>query len=146
MRRVDEAHAVGHLLDGADLEPLALLHGDDEGRGLEQGVGVARSQRKQQLSQTPVGLDIGEDLLVFDLSRHDGAAHAFALESVDELREFAEGQPVNRGSAMGLNLRKSFLFNGGDNHIEALRAGSIEGEQWKATVARNKAEFGFDYH
>ena len=65
--------------------------GEDLCQGAEQGIGVARAQRKQQLRQTPVGLDIGEDLLVFHLSRHDGAAHTFALESVDELGEFAEG-------------------------------------------------------
>src|SRR5207248_10522039 len=54
----------------------------------EQGIGVAGGEREQKLCQSPIRADAGKNLLVLHLPGHDGAAHAFALESLDELRKF----------------------------------------------------------
>ena len=56
----------------------------------QEGIRVSRAQREQELGQFPVRFDAREDLLVLDLSGHDGAVHAFALESLSKLRQLAQ--------------------------------------------------------
>src|SRR5580765_4839251 len=109
--------------------------------GTEQGVGVARTQREQEFRETPVGLDVREDLLVLDLSGHDGAVDAFALESFDQLGEFAEGEPVDRRSATVFDLGSSLFLNGSDHHVETLGARGVENQEWKFAVACDETEF-----
>src|SRR5437763_6862875 len=75
------------------------------------------------------------------LSRHDRPSHAFPAESFDELGKFSQRKPVH-GRTAGFDLRGSFLFDRGDHNVVALRAGSIEDEEWEASVARDDAEFG----
>ena len=55
----------------------------------EQGIGVAGGEREQKFCQSPVRTDAGKNLLVLHLPGHDGAAHAFALEGLDQLGEFS---------------------------------------------------------
>ena len=61
----------------------------------DQRIRVARTQGQKHLGQAPVRPYGREYLLVLDLPSHDGGAHAFTLEKVDELAQFAQGQPVN---------------------------------------------------
>ena len=56
----------------------------------EQRIGIARAERKQQLRQSPIRTDAGENLLVLDLSRHDRARNTFPLEGINQLGEFAQ--------------------------------------------------------
>ena len=80
---------------GGRRDQLDALVAEDLGHGAEQHVGVAGAEVEQQLRQPPVGADAGEDLLVLDLSGHDGAGDAFGLEGLDEPRELAEREPVD---------------------------------------------------
>ena len=79
------------------------------------------------------------------LSRHDGASHAFAAESLDELGKLSQRKPVH-DCATGFDLRGSFLLDRGDYNFVALRAGSVEHQERKASVARDDAEFGVKGH
>ena len=55
--------------------------------------------------------------------------HAFALEGFDQLGQFAQGKPMHRGGAVGLDFREGFFLDGGDDHVEALGAGGVQHQQ-----------------
>src|SRR5208337_2264022 len=109
--------------------------------GADQRIRIARGQRKQQLGHTPVRLEAAENLLVLDLPGHDCARDAFALEGVDEPRQFAKRQPVHRSRAALLDLREGFFLDGGNYDVHPLRAGSIEHQQWEFPIACDQSDF-----
>src|SRR5258708_31829764 len=59
----------------------------------------------------------------------------------DELGKFSQRRPVHVCAA-GFDLRGSFLFDRRDHNFVALRAGSIEHQERKSSVACDDAEFG----
>src|SRR5262249_29106306 len=79
--------------------------------------------------------------LALHLPRHYGVTDTFPFEGIDQLRELAQRHPMHRRCAPLLNFRKSFFFDGRDNYIEALRARSVEHEEWELAVSGNQAEF-----
>ena len=89
----------------------------------KQRIRVASSEREQKLGQTPIWPDAGEDLLMLDLSRHDGTLHAFALECVDQPGKFSQRKPMNSSSAVGFDLWRSLFFNGSDDDFDSPRRG-----------------------
>ena len=95
---------------------------------------------KQHLGQPPVGLDAAEDLLVLDLSGHDGAGDAFALESLDQLRQLAQRQPMHRSRAVLLDLGEGLFLDGRDHDLHALRARRVQHEERKLAVAGDETD------
>ena len=82
---------------------------------------------------------------MLDLPGHDGAGDAFGLEGFDEAGELAEREPVDVdvriGSGAGVDLRIGLFLDGGDDHLEAMGARSVEEEKREAAVAGDEAEF-----
>ena len=103
------------------------------------------AERHQQFRQFPVGTDGAEDLLVLDLSGHDGLGDALALESFDQLAELAEGEPVDRSGPVLLDLGRSLLLDGRYDDFGAVGAGGVKDEERELTVAGDEAEFLFGF-
>src|SRR5215469_738690 len=78
---------------------------------------------------------------MFDLARHHCASDTFGLEGFDEFGKLSQREPVNGGCALRFDFRKSFFFNRRDDDLVALRAGGVEDEEWKFSVAGNQAQF-----
>ena len=103
----------------------------------EQSESVLRvAKRKQKLGETPVGLDAGENLLVLDLSGHDGAGDAFSLEGLDELGELAEREPVDGRGAALFDFRIGLFLDGGDNDVDPLGASRVNDQEGETCRCR----------
>ena len=97
-RKPIPARASLALLEIGNLAPALLLAdrcakaagvciiGIESADSAEQCISIAGPEREQEFGQTPVRPDTGKDLLVFDLSSHDGSPHTFTFESIDEFR------------------------------------------------------------
>src|SRR6266403_4685276 len=79
-------------------------------------IGIAGTEREQQLGKPPVRTDAAEDLLVLYLPGHEGAGDTFSLEGIDELGEFAQREPVDLRPIL-LDGGSGLFFNGHDNNF-----------------------------
>src|SRR5258708_6823917 len=77
---------------------------------------------------------------MLDLSGHDGALHAFALKSFDQLGKFSQRQPVNGGRAAILDFRGRFFLDRGHDYFVSLSACGVEHEERELAVAGDEAE------
>ena len=116
---------------------------EDFGDCAEEHVGVAGAEVEEELGETPVGADAGEDLLVLDLAGHDGSGDAFGLEGFDEAGEFAEGEPVDVDVGIGggafVDLGVGLFLDGGDDYGEVVGACCVEEQEGEAAVAGDQA-------
>jgi hypothetical protein len=129
------------VLGGGD--ELDALVAEDLCDCSQEHVGVAGAEVEEELGESPVGADAGEDLLVFDLAGHGGAGDAFGLEGFDEAGEFAEGEPVDVdvgvGCGAGVDLGVGLFVDGGDDDGEAVGACCVEEEEGEAAIAGDQA-------
>jgi hypothetical protein len=111
----------------------------------QEHVGVASAEVEEELGESPVGTDAGEDLLVFNLAGHDGAGDAFGLEGFDEAGELAEREPVDLdvgvGCGAGVDLGVSLFVDGGDDDLQTMGACGVEEEEGEASVTCDQPEF-----
>ncbi len=118
---------------------------EDSRYGSEEHVGIAGAEVEEEFGQAPVRADGGEDLFVLDLAGHGGAGDTFRFEDVDEPGELTEREPME----MDLRILRCTLLNpgirlladGGDDEGEPVRAGGVEEEEWKLSVAGDEAEY-----
>jgi hypothetical protein len=106
----------------------------------DQGIGVAGSERKQQLCQPPIRLDAAEYLLVLYLAGHDRLGYACVLKRLDQLGQFPQRKPVHRSRTVLLDLSRRLLLDRRHHDLHALRARSIQHQQGKLAVARNQSD------
>ncbi len=105
-----------------------------------RSMSVERVRRlRSSLARRQSGADGGEDLLVPDLTGHDGASDALALEGLDEAGELAEGEPVDVdggiGGGAGVDLGVGLFLDGGDDYGQVMGAGGFEEQEGEAAVA-----------
>jgi hypothetical protein len=128
------------LRGGDELDALVV---EDFGDGAEEHVGRAGAEVEEELGETPVGADAGEDLFVLDLAGHDGAGDAFGVEGFDEAGKLAEGEPVDVdvgvGGGAGVDLGVGLFLDGGDDNGEVVGACGVEEEEGEAAVAGDQA-------
>src|ERR1700733_10936413 len=76
-----------------------------------------------------------------DLPGHDGPAHALALKSLDQLREFPQRKPVNGEGAVRLDIGKSFFLDGGNHDLVSLSPCRVQHEKGKLAIAGDQTQF-----
>src|ERR1019366_6951941 len=92
----------------------------------------------QQLEQTPVGGDGGEDFGVLHLAAHHDLRDAVLLADLDHFAELSEGDPV-AACGQRLHLLRRLLLDGDDRHLQPKLAGAFQREQWEAAVAGDQS-------
>ncbi len=123
------------------LDPVVAQHISDSGN---DRIRVAGFEPHQHRHQRLIRNDLGEELGVLDLPRHDGFADAGLLQQRDAGPELAERDPMQRGRGRLRRVHRQFgkgFFGERDHGDVVTRAArGVEDEKRKAPVPRDQAE------
>src|ERR1035437_4326322 len=117
---------------------LNAFVGQNLNHAADQAIGILCREGGEQLKQTPVGGDGGEDFGMLHLAAHHDLGDAILLADLDHLAELAEGDPVAaRGER--LHFLGSFFLDGDDRDREPKLACAFQREQREAAVAGDQS-------
>jgi hypothetical protein len=71
--------------------------------------------------------------MMLDLPGHDGVGYGFALEEANQFAELTDADPLDARRLL-VDLRRSFFFDGSNDHLDAAPLRAFEHEERESPV------------